>query len=149
MTTETSTLIAAIDLKRTYNLPASKVYAAFASSEAIKSWFGPTSCLVISADWEPIVGQTFRIDVDSDEMGKMSAIGEFQVVEPNREITMSWNWEGEPAKNESRLSITFKESDGKTVLNLIHKGFTAQESRDHHEIGWEGTLDKFTTLVEA
>ena len=140
MTIETSNLVPIIDLKRTYDLP---------SSEAIQNWFGPTSCSVISADWEPAIGQKFRIEVDSEEMGKMAAIGEFQIVEPNEKITMSWNWEGEPASNESRLTVTFSESDGKTVLNLIHDGFTVQESRDHHEIGWEGTLDKFSTLVEG
>lgn len=148
MSAEITSVIPTIDLKRTYNCPASKVYEAFASSEAIKSWFGPTSCSVISVDWEPVVGQEFRIEVDSNEMGKMAAIGVFQIVEPNQKLAMSWNWAGEPAENESRLTVTFSETGGKTVLNLVHEGFAVQESRDHHEIGWEGTLDKFSDLLE-
>jgi uncharacterized protein YndB with AHSA1/START domain len=148
MAIDSSTLIPTIDLHRSFDVPVSKVYEAWASSDAIKNWFGPVGCTVISAEWEPATGQPFRIAVNSDEMGEMAAVGTFLEVDPDKKMVLSWNWEGDPAENESRLTLIFSQSGEKSVLRLVHDGFIQKDSRDHHEIGWNGTLDKFAALLE-
>ena len=147
MAEDVKTLISAVELTRVFDAPISRVYEAWTSADAIKAWFGPPSCKVLSADWDPAAGRSFRIEVSTDEMGDMAAIGTFREIETGKKIVMDWNWEGDSQDYQSRLCVSFREVDGGTELRLVHDGFAQKESRDNHEGGWLGTLEKLATFL--
>ena len=142
MAAEATTAIPAVDIKRVFDATIGKVYAAWTNSEAVKAWFGPATCQVTAADFEPEVGRPFKITMDTPEYGEMSAIGSFLEVVPEARLKLAWNWEGNPDDWQTTLTVSFAEVSGKTEVRLHHEGFAEKESRNHHEEGWQGSLEK-------
>jgi uncharacterized protein YndB with AHSA1/START domain/DNA-binding transcriptional ArsR family regulator len=133
-----------LEVKRQIQAPVASVYGAW--SNAISSWFGPEGCEVMEASFNPVVGESYSIKVKEETMGDMTVQGVFKEVVPNDRLVFTWAWVGE--EDESLVTVGFREVDGSTELTLTHTGFSASESRDHHMVGWEGTLEKLAASVE-
>ncbi len=74
MATEAKTAIPAVDIRRVIDAPVSRVYAAWASPDAVKAWFGPGTCQVTRADFDPVVCRQFEITMDTEKYGEMKAV---------------------------------------------------------------------------
>jgi len=133
-----------LEVKRQIQAPVATVYGAW--SNAIAGWFGPESCEVLEADFTPRVGESYFIKVKEATMGDMTVQGEFKEVVTNERLVFTWSWVGD--EDESLVTVAFSESGGSTEVTLTHTGFSPAESRDHHTIGWEGTLEKLAASVE-
>jgi uncharacterized protein YndB with AHSA1/START domain len=59
---------------------------------------------------------------------------------------MTWTWNHVP-DNETLLTIEFRDNNGATALTLTHQKHVSSESRDHHQSGWSGSLDKLEKYV--
>jgi uncharacterized protein YndB with AHSA1/START domain len=44
---------------------------------------------------------------------------------------------------ETRVTVTFEERDGKTLLTLLDVGYPTEEERDEFERGWPDFLDAY------
>jgi uncharacterized protein YndB with AHSA1/START domain len=44
---------------------------------------------------------------------------------------------------ETRVTLTFEERDGKTLLTLLDAGYPTEEQRDEFEGGWPDFLDAY------
>jgi uncharacterized protein YndB with AHSA1/START domain len=69
--------------------------------------------------------------------------GEFLVVDRPRRVVMSWRWtEGGADPGESQVEIILRAIDVGTELTFTHSRLLDDVSRDSHEWGWSGALDK-------
>jgi uncharacterized protein YndB with AHSA1/START domain len=68
-----------------------------------------------------------------------------ELVKPTR-LAMSWRWteggEAVEAGEESRVEIDLRPIDTGTELTFTHSRLQTEASRDSHQKGWTGALDK-------
>jgi uncharacterized protein YndB with AHSA1/START domain len=128
-------------LKRTFDAPVERVYAAWTDPDSLAQWFlgdDGRSCTVYEAD--PRVNGRYDIMMTLDSGEAYRVRGLYHEVEPNRKLVFSWAWDHEPDR-ESLVMVEFMDQSGKTLLTLTHTRFADQPSRDRHLKGWVGCLD--------
>lgn len=127
---------------RTIEAPPEAVFAAFVEPEKIALWWGPDDGPVLSAEVDPRVGGRFhirfRLAADGSEHGSS---GVFEVFDPPGRLSMSWAWDDEAGPH-SRVDVTFRPVRQGTEITLIHSRLPDARTRDGHEKGWNGALDK-------
>ncbi|MCB1278453.1 SRPBCC domain-containing protein [Prosthecobacter sp.] len=136
---------AVLEIVRTFNAPRQLVFDAFKTFEVMKTWMGPDTCKVQSGSLDFKVGGEYRFNMQT-EMGEMSVSGHYVEITPPEKIAFTWRWlddeDWEPVQ--SLVVFEFKDLGDKTELRLVHTGFPTLESRDNHERGWSGSLEKLS-----
>jgi uncharacterized protein YndB with AHSA1/START domain len=132
-----------LEVRRTYNVPVAKVYAAWTDPEQIKHWMGPSDDFgetEVTSDFR--VGGRYRIvmHAPSGELHKVG--GTYREIVPNRRVVYTWAWESTPDR-ESLVTVEFKPSGNGTELILTHEQFADSDARDKHQQGWSGCIDRF------
>jgi uncharacterized protein YndB with AHSA1/START domain len=124
----------------------SVVFEALTTSEGITHWWGPDAGPVLLAETDVRVGGRYKVRFRRLNGSEHECTGEYLEVETPRRLVMSWRWiaGGEPAEkgNLSRLSFDLKPIEGGTELTLTHAQLATEASRNSHEQGWTGALDK-------
>lgn len=144
----------ALQIQRHIRAPREKVFAAFKSLDAMKTWFGcaPNSVKGGELDFRP--GGNYRIVMDpppGTEPGTPSQFvvkGTYREIDPPRKLSYTWTWEDDPdwVGVESLVVIELQEAAGGTDLRLTHSGIPNEISRGKHAQGWEFSLQR---LAEA
>ena len=70
----------------------------------------------------------------------------FKAIDAPRSLVFTWGWEGAPSR-ESLVTITLRETGGRTELTLRQEGLGSASNRDNHSKGWNGSLDKLGTYL--
>ncbi|MEE9312080.1 MAG: SRPBCC domain-containing protein [Planctomycetota bacterium] len=144
MTSETSIKI---EMERILNASTARVYEVLTKAEHIPAWYGPSDAYKIKIHhWDCKVGGTYRVEFNTPEGENHIVVGEFKELRPNEKVSYTWSWEGQPPMD---TLVTFKlTADGdKTKLDLLHDGFPSEEPRDHHTMGWTGSMDRLEKSV--
>jgi uncharacterized protein YndB with AHSA1/START domain len=129
-------------LRRHFRAPVAKVFEAWTEGEALKRWFGPSHALaVVVAEVDVKVGGRWRI-VMREQGGEQHRVGgTYREVVPNARLAFTWAWESTPER-QSLVTVTLKAKDGGTDLTLLHEQFADEPTRDRHQHGWTGTLER-------
>ena len=138
-----------LTLKRRLQAPPAKVFAAWTDPEKIKRWMGPTAFKTPEADSDARVGGRYRFVMLSPDGERHVVRGDYREVVANEKLVFTWAWDAAPGDEpyESLVTVLFKPDDGGTLLTLTHEQLFDEESRDGHEKGWNGSLDKLEKLV--
>lgn len=122
------------------------VFEALTTPEGIASWWGPDAGPVLIAQSDTRVGGRFRVRFRMLDRTEHESTGEYLEVEPMRRLAMSWQWVegGEPdeAGRVSRLEIDLRPIENGTELTLTHSRLATDISKESHERGWTGSLEK-------
>ena len=114
--------------------PVEMVYTAWVSSDTV---IPPAT----SMDVLPEVGGHYRLIMEMpDFIGRNE--GEFLLVEPNARVTYTWEWNNDGEV--STIDVRFKPSGEGTSIDLVHNGFTSDESVTNHDSGWDSYVEGFT-----
>lgn len=131
-------------IARTFDAPASLVFALWSKPEHMKRWMGPANftCPEIEMDFR--VGGAYRAMIRSAEGGENWFGGVYREIERDRRLvfTFAWNNDGPSAGVETLVTITFEERDGRTVQTFHQSPFLNVERRDSHVGGWSQAFDK-------
>ena len=154
MTTAIDTRTIKIELD--INAPVADVWKALTDPDELARWFP------LKAEVEPGVGGSIRLYWDSQIDGRNA----IRVWEPERHLQMGWF---EPAEQEAdtpdtvfysdqearrRLAVDFflEGEGGRTVLRMVHSGFSRDESWDDefdgHRRGWTFELESLRNYLE-
>jgi uncharacterized protein YndB with AHSA1/START domain len=129
---------------RTFNAPASVVFALWSSPEHMRHWMGPQgfNCPVATIDFR--VGGAYRAMISSPGHGENWFSGVYREIVQDKRLVFTFNWEnaGPSAGLETLVTITFEERDGKTVQTFHQAPFRNLERRDSHVGGWSEAFDK-------
>jgi uncharacterized protein YndB with AHSA1/START domain len=143
MSTATATK-PSLTIKRRFNAPPAKVYAAWTQPETIARWFGPEGAENIRAEADVRVGGRYRfagrMANEEHEVG-----GTYREIVPNERLVFTWAWKSTPER-ESLVTVTFKPDGAGTMLTLLHEQFFDEPARDRHQQGWTGALNKMEKL---
>jgi uncharacterized protein YndB with AHSA1/START domain len=143
MSTATATK-PSLTLKRRFNAPPAKVFAAWTDPQTIARWFGPEGITSVRAETDLRVGGRYRIVmvVPGDEH---DVSGVYREVVPNEKLVFTWAWKTTPER-ESLVTVLIKPDGAGTLLILTHEQFFDEDARDRHQHGWTGALDKLEKL---
>ena len=130
-----------LTLKRRLNAPPEKVYAAWTDPEKIARWFGPDSGPVDHAKTDVRVGGRYTVIFRTEDGEEHHVSGVYREVVPNEKLVFTWAWRSTPERESLVTILVRPEGDG-SMLTLIHEQFFDEETRDRHEYGWSGCLDK-------
>ena len=131
-----------LQVARTFEVSREQVFAAWTDPESVRRWFGPREFSNASADLDVRVGGAYRIAMRSPDGETFYVVGTYREVSPPERLVFSWGWEGSPDTPESTVTVEFFERGGGTEVVLTHVGLADATSRDNHQEGWEGTLER-------
>ena len=132
-----------LQVRRVYDVPIAKVYAAWTDPEQVKHWMGPSDDFgetEVTSEFR--VGGRYRIvmHAPSGELHKVG--GTYREIVPNKKLVYTWAWESTPDR-ESLVTVEFKPSGNGTELIVTHEQFADSDARDKHQQGWNGCIDRF------
>ena len=119
--------------------PCDAVYAAWVSSDTV---IPPATAM----DVLPEVGGHYRLIMDTPEFQGRNE-GRFLRVEPGKRVTYTWEWNGDGEVTE--IDVLFASGDDGTEVALTHSGFTSEQSRANHDVGWDSYIEGFRTHLRG
>ena len=145
MATEATTK-PSLTLKRRFNAPPAKVFAAWSDPEKMKRWMGPEGVEGISCDIDPRAGGRYRLVMRAPNGETHDVSGVYREFVPNEKLVFTWAWKSTPER-ELLVTIMIKPDGGGTMLTLTHEQFFDETARDHHQQGWIGSLGKLENFL--
>jgi uncharacterized protein YndB with AHSA1/START domain len=138
-----------LTIKRHLKAPPAKVFAAWTDPEKIKRWMGPGGFTVPEATTDARSNGRFRIVMLSPEGTKHGVGGDYREFVLNEKLVFTWSWDPAPSEKpyESLVTVLLKPDGTGTLLTLTHERLFDEASRDGHQKGWIGSLDKLEQLV--
>lgn len=95
-------------------------------------------------------GGPWRACFVSDEYGENWQGGVYREIDRDRRIAFTFIWDGGPAGGiETLVTITFAQSNGKTIQTFHQTPFASAERRDSHVTGWSGLLDRQRSYLDT
>ncbi len=131
---------------RQYRTTPAQVWRAWVSAEALKQWMGPGPVICLETEVDLRVGGSYRILMQSPDGERHDVSGVYREIQPNRKLAFSWRWRSTPERD-SLVTIELRAIDTGTELTLTHEQFANEATRDHHQQGWEGCLEKLSRFI--
>ena len=131
-----------LTLKRRIAARPAIVFDALTTPEGIATWWGPDAGPVLLAEADPRVGGRFRVRFRMLDGSEHESSGTYLDVERPVRLAMTWRWLGGEDPSESRVDVDLRPVDGGTELTFTHSRLRDEDTRQSHEQGWAGALDK-------
>lgn len=141
-----------LKVSREIGAPIERVFEAWIDAAVISKWFGPPGFVVRSAESEAVVGGRYNIVLVAPDGSEIFHFGEYLRIERFTQLSFTWmladqDCEGGRGKHEeTQVTISFSDLDGRTRIDLLHAKLPDQVSRDGHQMGWEGCLTSIDEL---
>jgi uncharacterized protein YndB with AHSA1/START domain len=131
-------------ITRTFDAPASVLFALWSRPEHMKRWMGPSNFTCPEAEIDFRVGGAYRAMIASPQHGENWFGGVYREIVPNRRLvfTFAWDNDGPSTGVETLVTITFEERGDKTVQTFHQRPFLSVERRDSHVGGWTEAFAK-------
>lgn len=137
-------------LSRTLDAPRVLVFKVWTNPEFLTRWWGPSDFTLPFCETDFRVGGAYRFCMRSPAGEDHWVWGVYrEIVEPKL-IVFTWDREdidGRQRRN-SLVTVTFAETEGKTLLTLRHSDFATKWDRDDHQGGWTQCLERLAEFVE-
>jgi uncharacterized protein YndB with AHSA1/START domain len=136
-------------ITRTFDAPASVLFALWSEPEHMKRWMGPANFVCPEAEIDFRVGGAYRVMIESAAHGENWFGGVYREIDRNRRLVYTFTWDngGPSAGVETLVTITFEERNGKTVQTFHQRPFLDVERRDSHVGGWTQAFDKLSAYA--
>jgi uncharacterized protein YndB with AHSA1/START domain len=136
-----------LQMQRTFDAPAQRVFDAWTSPEVLRRWWHAEH------DWETTlahvdlrVGGAVRVVMrDPDNDVEYGGGGHYLEIDPPRRLVFTWIWDG----NDTRqvIEVDFEESGGLTTVRFTHRDLWNEEAVRSHEDGWGKCFDNLERVV--
>ena len=138
-------------IQRRFAAPIALVYAAWTQPEHLKRWHAPDAYKVVLVEADVRPGGRFRLRMKApDKEIYHTAAGEYEVVEPEKRLVYTWQWEEETSdRSLTRITILFEADGLDTVVDFTQARLKDQTSRDNHRGGWEGSFANLDKYLES
>jgi uncharacterized protein YndB with AHSA1/START domain len=138
------------ELKRIVPAAPSVVFTAFSDALELAKWWGPRGFTTPSIEFEPRVGESYRIEMQPPEGDHFFLTGVFLEVAPPARLAYTFVWEEpDPDDVENSVGLSFRDLGESTEVVLIQGPFKTPERRTLHCDGWKDGFDKLERLVSA
>ena len=112
----------------------------------VAEWWGPHgfTCPEITVDLR--VGGVYRIAMRPPEGEIFHLEGAYVDVRPPSRLAYTFRWEPpDPDDRETIASLTLREANGSTEIELTQGPFATEARRDLHQAGWADSLARLAS----
>lgn len=141
-----------IRLQRLIDVAPPAAFDQWVDADARRNWYAPDEgSVVVEAVTDLRIGGSYRVTVIGPTGDPMyTDEGVFEVIEPpHRLVYRQIMAMPDGTSVETRVTVTFEERDGKTLLTLVDTGYPTEEQRDEFEQGWPDFLDAYVRSFPA
>jgi uncharacterized protein YndB with AHSA1/START domain len=146
-----------LQLSRVIRASRQRVFDAWTRPENMRQWFGPNRTIA-SLEIDPRKNGDYLIELEGGPCDSTQAkadiapnvviSGRYVTVDPYDLLSFTWASNLDPSE-ETLVTITFKDIAEGTEVVLTHERFATELSRQRHEVGWTGAIDKLKTFAES
>ncbi len=136
-------------IERVFDAPRETVWKAWTDPRHAAQWWAPKGFTVTSLHMDVRPGGVWRRCLRSPEGTELIKRGTYrEIVEPERLVFTyaDEDTDGKPG-HETLVTVTFADLNGKTRLTLHQAVFGTVGSRDAHQSGWAGSLERLAEYV--
>jgi uncharacterized protein YndB with AHSA1/START domain len=137
-----------LEMRKTVRATAERVFLAWTEPAHLKQWWGPVGVRCVGAEVDLRVGGRYRIGNQMPGGQVIWIGGEFESIEPPRELVYTWHVEGD-SKGPERVTVRFEAHDHSTEVIVIHQQIPDQTTRESHVDGWHGCLDGLARYLDG
>jgi len=137
-----------LTIKRRFNAPPAKVFAAWTDPQKVKRWMGPGEVRVLGAESDARAGGRYRWVMLAPDGEHHDVSGVYREVIPNERLVFTWAWKSTPER-ESLVTLTFKRDGDGTLFTMVHEQFFDETARDNHNKGWTSAIEKLDKYLTA
>lgn len=132
-------------VERVVDAPIARIWSAWTDAAQLKEWFFPYGCRMENPSFDVRPGGAYSCDYIGEDTGntyRMRGVFE-RFEEPNRLVmTHGWADEAGVVENDTRITVTFKDVGGRTLITICQVGLKSDEARASHSEGWNWVLDR-------
>ena len=137
-----------LELRRGLPAAPSTVFAAFTDADELAKWWGPNGFTTPSLEFDPRVGESYRIEMVPPEGDRFYLTGEFREVDPPVRLGFTFVWEEpDPDDVENQVDLRFRDLGNSTQVTMTQRPFKTEARRALHHDGWTDSLDKLERLL--
>jgi uncharacterized protein YndB with AHSA1/START domain len=137
-----------LEIKRVLPAVPSFVFGAFSAPDELAKWFGPEGFTIPGLDFNPRVGDSYRIEMQPPEGDPFYLAGEFREVDPPARLAYTFAWEDpDPDDVENLVEQSFRDLGESTEVVLTQGPFKTEARRELHRNGWTDSFHKLDQLI--
>jgi uncharacterized protein YndB with AHSA1/START domain len=132
-------------LRMTRVLPAPRpdVWRAMTDAEELTTWWGPKGFSSPDVEFNPQVGEPYRIAMQPPEGELFHLHGEFREVDPPTRLAYTFVWDPpDPDDRETLVTLSLADRGDATEVKLSQGEFATKERLDLHDGGWTESFEK-------
>jgi uncharacterized protein YndB with AHSA1/START domain len=132
-----------LSITRIFDAPRELVFAVWVQPDHIPHWWGPRGYATLSCAVDLRPSGAWRIASRHEDGHETAETGVIREVDAPARLVLTHAWEdaqGKPGA-ETVVTVTFAEEGGKTRMTFHQASFTAADTRDGHETGWNESFD--------
>ena len=133
-------------------LPAgpSVAFEVFTDPDELARWWGPQGFSIPSLEFDPRVGQSYRIEMQPPAGDAFHLAGEFSVVDPPTRLAYTFRWEDpDPDDVETTVDLSFRDLGESTEVVFTQGRFKTEARRALHRDGWTDSFNKLEALLSS
>ena len=140
----------ALEMKRVLPAAASLVFEAFTDPSELAKWWGPEGFITPSLEFDPRVGESYRIEMQPPEGDSFYLTGEFREVDPPARLAYTFVWEDpDPDDVETLVALSFRDFGESTEVVFTQGLFKTEARRALHRDGWTDSFNKLEALLSS
>jgi uncharacterized protein YndB with AHSA1/START domain len=138
-------------LSRVLDAPRQLVFRLWVDPQHAARWWAPRDCVLVACDMDVRPGGAWRRDMATQDGRVVWKRGVYrEIVEPER-LVFTYADEGADGTpgQETLVTVTFAEENGKARLTLHQGLFDTIERRDGHRGGWTSALERLAGYLAS
>jgi uncharacterized protein YndB with AHSA1/START domain len=137
-------------MNRTLPAAPSLVFEVFTDPNELARWWGPEGFSTPSLEFDPRVGESYRIEMQPPEGDVFYLTGEFRVVDPPARLAYTFRWEDpDPDDVETVIDLSFRDLGESTEVVFTQGLFKTEARRALHRDGWTDSFNKLEALLSS
>jgi uncharacterized protein YndB with AHSA1/START domain len=108
--------------------------------ESMSRWMYSSNCVAAHVELNPVVGGTFRIDMQEEDGRIFAHTGQYLAIERPHKLVFTWN-STVLGDQSSLVTVEFREQGENCLLVLRHDLPPDEKLFEEHRQGWTDILD--------
>jgi uncharacterized protein YndB with AHSA1/START domain len=139
-----------LELERVLPAAPPAAFTAFTDPAQLVKWWGPSGFTIPSVDFQPRVGEGYRIEMQPPDGDPFYLAGEFREVVPPARLAYTFVWEEpDPDDVETLVALSFRDRGESTEVGLTQGPFKTEARRALHRDGWSESFEKLERFISA
>lgn len=137
-----------VEMRRVLPAPQRLVFADLTDPNELAEWWGPEGFTMPSVQFDPRVGESYRIEMRPPQGDSFYLTGEFREVDPPARLAYTFVYEDpDPDDVATVVELSLRSLPAATEVAFTQGPFKTEARRQLHRNGWRDSFDKLERLV--